>query len=192
MRTYRAEYRLCYAHRVWSPEYSYDEECRMIHGHTADLSLVVTYDREKTLHRTVEKTIDETFMFMNKNIFNRFLIDTADPMFYTLVSSLYESVAVEFNVDVFNTAHNFYVPIIMPESNHVIAHEVNLSPFERAKNSPIYDVLRSYFITDFCPSSDNLSKWLYEMVNSRIKMIGATLDHVEWSSVPNRKIIYSP
>lgn len=191
MRSYKAEYRLCYAHRVWNPEHSYDDNCRMIHGHTADLAVVVSYSSKTSVHREVESNIEEIFSFLNKKLFNRFMIDHADPMFFTLVASLYECLAAEFNVDVSKNNHAFFVPVVLPESSIVVAHEVNLAPFEKARNSPVYDILKSYFITDFCPSADNLAEWFYNLVNSRVKKNGATLDFVEWSNVPNRRIKYS-
>lgn len=192
MRIYRSEYRLCYAHRVWNPSYSNDDACRMIHGHTADLSVDVEYGGGTDSHREVESTIGEVLKFMGENVYNRFIIDHADPMFYTLVASMYECLAQEFKMDINVYTHNFFVPITIPNTTHVIAHKVNLSPFEKSRNSPIYDILRSYLITDFCPGSANLTKWFYDMVNSRITQIEAKLLHVEWSSTPNRKIIYKP
>lgn len=190
MRVYRSEYRLCYAHRVWIPPQTYDETCRMIHGHTADLSLIVKYDSNKINHHQVARNVSELLAFMDAKVANRFIIDHADPMFYALVVSLYECLAKEYGVDISKLHHGIFPNITLPAINYEVANEVNLDYFHRAKDSPIYDVLKSYFITNFCPSSDNLAKWFFELADSHIGNIGATLDSVEWSSVPNRKVIY--
>lgn len=193
MQIFRAEYRLCYAHRVWDHNYSFDDNCRLIHGHTADLSVVVKYDNlDPTAHRQVEMTIEEVLGFMNAKIFNRFIIDHADPMFYTLVASLYECLMQEYKMDNRIGTQSYFVPITVPGTSHIVAHEVNLSHFKDQSTSHVCDILKSYFITDFCPSTSNLAKWFYDLVNSKISKLNATLEHVAWSSTPNRKIIYQP
>lgn len=190
MITYKADYRLCYAHRVWNPIYSYDGNCRMIHGHTADLGIMATYNTETIVHRDVEIAIDDVCSFMTKNIYSRFLIDYADPMFYTLVSSLYESFAEQCGVDIYAKGFQLFKPIVFTATGMPVASEVNLDAFEKAKNSHIYDILKSYVILDFCPSSDNLCKWFYAIAKYRLNSVGAVIDHVEWSSTSNRKAFY--
>jgi hypothetical protein len=160
----------------------------MIHGHTADLSISVSYDPSVHFHRNIESNIESTLAFMTQNVFNRFIIDVSDPMYYTLVASLHECLAHELKID--HSRLMMTSPIILPDANVEVARVVNLIPFERAKNSPIYDILRSYFITDFCPSTDNLVKWFYDLVNSRIGKLGVTIEQVSWSSIPSRKFIH--
>ncbi len=189
MITYNSEYRLCYAHRVWGPTQTYDATCRMIHGHTADLGIFINYDIDAVHHRYVEAAIADIHDFLAMNVFNRFIIDSADPMFYTLVASMYEGLAEEFGVDMYTTTHKFFLPVLIPGSNMEAGRRVNLQPFEKARNSPIYDVLSGYFITDFCPSSPLLAEWLYKIVASRVTT-PASIDRVEWCSSPNRNVVF--
>lgn len=190
MRTYKADYRLCYAHRVDDHTFSQTEKPRMIHGHTADLSIVVNYSSKDTQFRLVDTAVSEVFTFMGSQFFNRFFIDCNDPMYYTLVTSLYESVAEKLGINL-NEVNFDMLRDIHTESEIVVAKEVNLAPFRIDRNSPIHDVLKSYVVLDFCPSSDNLCKWFYNIVDSIVSPVGAEVEFVEWSSVPNKTTIYA-
>ena len=152
---------LSYAHRVWVPEHTYNMNGALIHGHSATISVVV--DIENGKHRDIEDFLQGVSSFVGDTINGRFFIDNADPMFYTLVMSMYESALLNIG-----STERSNLPVLDPilyRGKPTGAFRVNLSPIKPLERAPVGDVLSSYLIFQFSPSADNMASWLFGLIS---------------------------
>ena len=45
-------------------------------------------------------------------------------------------------------------------------------------------------IVDFVPTSENLSSWMAELVEIKMKKLGVTVQRVEWYETPKSRSVY--
>ena len=181
---YSIEIPVCYSHRVWDAKQTVDASCRRIHGHSARIRITLRYNTANCSHAEIAAVATEVSTFFKTEVHNRFIIDDADPMFYTLVASLYEALC---------SANNSEMSCSMFRgvkfNDKTVAYFVDLAAVPSSENTPVHDVLSSYFIVNFCPSSGNLCRWLFTTIEPRFKSIGADVVTVEWQSTPDTRII---
>jgi 6-pyruvoyltetrahydropterin/6-carboxytetrahydropterin synthase len=50
--------------------------------------------------------------------------------------------------------------------------------------------IEGYLIVDFVPTSENLSKWLFDIVNSKMSQIGVKVSRIDWFETPKSRSSY--
>jgi 6-pyruvoyltetrahydropterin/6-carboxytetrahydropterin synthase len=53
-----------------------------------------------------------------------------------------------------------------------------------APGTPEFEYYESFFIVDFIPTSENLSKWVFDLVEPKMARIGVKVGEVEWWETP--------
>ena len=65
------------------------------------------------------------------------------------------------------------------------------SPEERHELSgPEEEWFEGFFIVDFLPTSENLSKWVYDCVNAKMSLIDVKTAQVDWFETPKSRSSY--
>ena len=183
------QFSFCYGHRVWSQklerefcEYGdYACKCRHLHGHEG---LVHVFLEGETLERgmvTDFKHLGWLKNFLDKNVDHRFIIDSNDPMFPIMVTDLYKQVTgldtVKINM------------IFVPGTQHVAGGELDLSMVED-KETPEYETLEGFFIVNFVPTSENLSKWVYDVAQAKMSLLDIKVSQIDWYETPKSRSSY--
>jgi 6-pyruvoyltetrahydropterin/6-carboxytetrahydropterin synthase len=206
------QFSFCYGHRVYvqklNQEYCGEDnkaKCRHLHGHEG---LVHVHLQSSELNEqsmvTDFKHLGWLKIFIDDTIDHKFIIDYRDPMFTNLVSKIFfnnlisgggnplefcESGVENFHTDMVNKLMlEFCEKITVLGTNHVVGQKIILDGIDH--NSPEYETLEGYLIVDFVPTSENLSKWMYELVDAKMKLIGVNVSHIEWFETPKSRSIY--
>ncbi len=170
------QFDFCYGHRVWSQElnkeYALDEclMCRHLHGHQGKIIVHLESDKLHNGMVTDFKHLNWFKRFLDDTIDHKFIIDINDPLFDTLLPHYKEK------KDFHKMEENYMVPdlsLIKAEPKH------------------IKEMYEGYIIVDFVPTSENLSRWLLEIVDKKMSKIDVKVSHLEYFETPkSRSVVY--
>jgi len=177
------QFNFAYGHRVWvqklESEFALDRKCvcRHLHGHEAEVHIHLTGDEldgqgmvTDFLHLSwLKKFFDET-------VDHRFIIDHSDPLYQKMIG-----------------VRKQLKPVFVPDTDHIAGHVIDMDEELRgfAPDHPEYEYLESFFIVDFIPTSENLSKWAYELAAVKMAKLGVKVGEVEWWETPKSCSRYS-
>lgn len=184
------QFSFCYGHRVWSQklEHEYCEtgdtacKCRHLHGHEG---LVHVFLEGTTLERgmvTDFKHLGWLKNFLDKNLDHRFIIDVNDPMYGQLVDGTWMGLT--------DKKIKPLKPVYVPGTGMIAGHEFDLTDIPDLADTPDYEVLEGYFVVNFVPTSENLSKWVYEVAHAKMKGLGIKVKQVDWWETPKSRSSY--
>lgn len=211
------QFSFCYGHRVWSQQLHADFcekndtscKCRHLHGHEG---LVHVFLEGETLERgmvTDFKHLGWLKNFLDNNLDHKFIIDVNDPIFCKLLSvtsnkgtfhqemGLAEGIHFrdsEMYVDVIDEDDmtKVYkslrlVPVEVPGTNEIVGWNLDASGM---KNNAEREVYEGYFLVNFVPTSENFSKWLYDVVDAKMSTIGVKTTQIDWYETPKSRSSY--
>lgn len=172
------EFGLDYGHRVHNQtlnkEYSIDDclVCRHLHGHR--MTVFVTLKAEK-----LEAGMVTDFKHMNwfkdwldMVVDHKFIIDINDPMFERITGR------VTKDVQYITDTHGYLplMPTMMPDD-----------PIKRAQEN---EITESFVVVHFVPTSENISKWLYNIAKKKMLGIGIEVSKITMMETPKSKAVY--
>jgi len=186
----------CYGHRVWTQKLNEDYcavgdtqcKCRHLHGHEG---LVHVFLESEELDRgmvTDFKHLGWLKDFIDNTLDHKFIIDQNDPMFEGMVWEMWKESSVGWMHLIKDDVAT--LPIHVSGTGLEVGRVFNLELVE--KDSPQYEVLEGYFIVDFTPTSENLCKWLYDVVQAKMKLLGINVAQVDWFETPKSRSSYRP
>lgn len=161
----------CYGHRVWSQELNADFsldpclKCRHLHGHQGKVILYLKSTALTNGMVTDFKHLNWFKQFLDDVLDHKFIIDTKDPLFSTLLP--------HYTVDeLIEHPQGFYT--------------VDLS---KIKNEPthIHEMYEGYVLVDFVPTSENLSAWFLDIAQKKMKSLDIEVSRVEFYETPKSK-----
>ena len=165
------EFGLDYGHRVHNQtlnkEYSIDDclVCRHLHGHR--MTVFVELEAEELTDGMVTdfKHLNWFKDWLDAVIDHKFLIDIDDPMFERITGRTVEHVSWGYRT------HGFFP----------------LKPGDDLNN----EITESFVVVDFVPTSENISKWLYDIVATRMKPLGVKVSKITMMETPKSQAVYS-
>lgn len=175
------QFDFCYGHRVWSQElkegFSTDLSCacRHLHGHQGTLIIYLSAETLEQGMVTDFKHLGWFKKWLDETLDHKFIMDIHDPLLsheiphYANARSVFEGVSLEW----------------MPEGHAVLRGYEKLNPAIQEK----YEGLA---IVDFVPTSENLCKWIYEIVQERMSQIGVNVSRVQFFETPKSQSNYLP
>jgi len=119
--------------------------------------------------------------FIDDVLDHKFIIDVNDPMFVDIVESLYEKYD-DSGVMLMNE-------VCVPGTNTVVGHTIDMTNIK--PGTPDYEVLEGYFLVNFVPTSENLCKWLFDLVEERMNQMNVKTKAIWWNETPKSRSIYS-
>lgn len=168
------EFDFCYGHRVWSQELnselSLDSclKCRHLHGHQG--KLIVYLESEKLDRGMVTdfKHLNWLKKWIDDVIDHKFIMDINDPL-------LSHEVPMIGNLELEK----------FPEGYFLIPN-----PKLWDSNPAVGEKYEGMIFVDFVPTSENLSKWIFDIVYEKMSKIGITVSCVQFYETPKSQSNY--
>jgi len=144
----------CYGHRVWSQELDNQLscgapcKCRHLHGHQGRIT--ITLEAEKLQNGMVTDFTNLAWLkqWIDNNIDHKFLMDEKDPLLIHMLDAYDDEVDMEDDED------SMYQRIML---HHPVAYS--------KEHLEYWD---SFVIVPFIPTSENIAKWLFKLVQKRM------------------------
>ena len=180
------QFNFAYGHRVWvqklESEFALERKCvcRHLHGHEAEVHVHLEGD-ELDPQGMVTDFLHLSWLkkFFDETVDHKFIIDKNDPLYRKLVGENMRS-----------PSGLRLVPVEVPGTDYVAGHVVDSGP-HMDPSSPDWEYLESFFIVDFIPTSENLSKWVYDLTTPKMAKLGVKVGEVEWWETPKSCSRYS-
>ena len=186
----------CYGHRTYTQklngEFSSDlkQACRHYHGHEGK---VVVYLEGETLDNTGMVTdfrhLEWAKKFINDHIDHQFIMDIHDPLFDMFVLTPYNKLLnlagrPQF-VDKYDFHENGTVALPVPNTDFVVGFKPDTSWMdEHERSTPEFEAVEGFTIVDFVPTSENLSKWMAELIQAKMDRLGVKVSRIDWWETP--------
>ena len=168
-------FEFCYGHRVWGqkldPQLSRNApcKCRHLHGHEARVELQLSGARlDDTAMVTDFNNLNFLKHFLDTYVDHKFIIDCNDPLYLAMVGVEVKDLSL----------------IPMPTKD-LFAAKVLPS----GDPSPTAEYLNSFIVVDFCPTSENLSKWIFSYAQAVLEGT-AVVESVTWHESPKSQATY--
>jgi 6-pyruvoyltetrahydropterin/6-carboxytetrahydropterin synthase len=170
-------FEFCYGHRVHTQtlngEYAADLKCacRHLHGHEGKMQVFLTAPKlDNTGMVTDFRHLEWLKKWINEYIDHQFIIDKNDPLYFKIIGD------------------RPLVPVLVPNTEHVAGWHLDLSGLE--PNTPEYEYYEGFMVVDFVPTSEHLSSWMAELVQSKMKALGVTVQRIEWWETPKSRSVF--
>jgi 6-pyruvoyltetrahydropterin/6-carboxytetrahydropterin synthase len=170
------EFDFCYGHRVWNQtlnqEYSIDNACvcRHLHGHQGRVIVSLEANELKQGMVTDFKHLNWFKKFLDDSLDHKFIIDKNDPMFDVIIPN------------------GSKLPWIKKEQGYSI---INPDYFKTLTNDALIEILEGFVAVNFVPTSENLSKWLFNIVEDKMNYIGVKTTSVQFYETPKSQSTFA-
>lgn len=183
----------CAGHRTWTQQLitGYAEEnfclsCRRLHGHEYTVHVFLECEKLNSQQMVTDfRNLAWFKSFLDNVLDHKFVIDKNDPLIKVILNGQFESnTSFSSNVVVQN------IPIIDVKCAGV---DIEIGQYLDTFNmdtlySEFYD---SFVLVDFCPTSENLSKWLFHIVKDKMAKIGIDVVRLDLFETPKSRSTYS-
>lgn len=174
----------CYGHRVWSQELidGYSEnlscKCKFLHGHEG---LINVYLESKTLERGMVTDFKHLGWFkkwLDDVLDHKFIMDINDPLLPHEVPQIFDGHR-ELTKDLLFDWDEGYKTI-------------NLSRFEKLfeYEPSLREKYEGMIFVDFVPTSENLSKWIFNIIQNKMEKIDVKVSRVQFYETPKSQANY--
>lgn len=173
------QFDFCYGHRVWSQtlekEFSVDNlcKCRHIHGHQGTIKVGLTAHVLTNGMVTDFKHLNFFKKIIDEDFDHKFIMDKNDPLFANLFP--------EFDYCQHSVIDKEHYKIIDGEKLK------KSGKFTRE----IIEKLEGLVVVDFVPTSENLAKMFFEIVEEKIKKLGVEVCYVDFWETPKSHCRYT-
>lgn len=198
------KFEFCYGHRVWTQQledgYSEDNRtvCRHLHGHEAVVEVTLRSDGlNKTGMVTDFRNLGWVKRLIDYHVDHKFILDVNDPQRDFIAQG---TVSVRDNKPETITAldQTSYDIIPLTIDSHVCGYIVDIAGegipslnIHVDRETPLEEIYSGLLFVDFVPTSENLAKWLYNIVDFKMKQLGVQVCSVTWNETPKSKAIYT-
>ena len=174
-----------YGHNVWVQ--SLDEllscgskpKCLHRHGHrgkviayleadelsSASENMVIDFNDMKIMTKFIDNVLD-----------HKYLIDILDPANHDTFHHFWNKENNTFHEDVLE---------LCDEGHWIIKEKLYIN-----MDQPMIDKYSSYVILPFVPTSENLSKWMYDVMTDKMSTTGVKVHKIEWYETPKSRATY--
>jgi len=174
-----------YGHNVWVQNLNELLSCgskpKCLHRHGHRGKVVAYLEADKLTAASDNMVIDFNDMkimtkFIDDTLDHKYLIDYNDPANYDTFHHFWDDVLLDFKTNVLE----------LKEEGHWIIKE------EYYKNMPqsMIDKYSSYVILPFVPTSENLSKWMYDVMTLKMSSANVKVHKIEWYETPKSRATY--
>ena len=171
-------FEFCYGHRVWTQtlngKYADDLKCacRHRHGHEGKVQVFLTGERlDDTGMITDFRHLEWLKKFINAYIDHRFIADKNDPAFDMMIGK-----------------NKKLLPVYVPGTEYIIGYRIDTSELD--SKSFEYELDEGVLAVDFVPTSENLSKWMADFVDFKMKDLNVAVEKVDWWETPKSRSTY--
>lgn len=162
----------CYGHRVWSQELNKDFSldnclvCRHLHGHQGRLKIFLSSSKLENGMVTDFKHLNWFKQWLDTTLDHKFIIDKNDPLFYDLLSHYVKDKKMDKS-KFFYHEEGFYTPRL-----------------ESLNEVELIEKYEGMVVVEFIPTSENLTKWILEIVQKKMRPLDVLVESVEFWETP--------
>jgi 6-pyruvoyltetrahydropterin/6-carboxytetrahydropterin synthase len=138
--------------------------------------------------------------FLDNYIDHKFVIDLNDPWFVNIVNAepIYETSAEKpkgsqlrclIPRQPLNTSDQeelLVERVYVPGTNLLVGYTIDVSKL----SGPEQEFFEGFFLVNFLPTSENLSKWLFTCVDAKMKLIDVKTKRIDWFETPKSRSSY--
>lgn len=182
------QFDFCYGHRVWSQtlnsEYSLDSclKCRHLHGHQGTIMIYLEAKELTDGMVTDFKHLNWFKKWLDDTLDHKFIMDINDP----LKNDLFPILSQQIHKDDTNGSLCEYM---IGNSKYYL-----VSPYKLHDNDGIplkqIEIYEGLVFVDFVPTSENLSKWIFDIVSEKMKPLGIKVSQVQYYETPKSQSNY--
>lgn len=187
------QFSFCYGHRVWSQtlntEYceTHNEQCKCRHLHGHEALVHVFLEAETLINGMVTdfKHLGWLKTFLDKHLDHKFIIDIHDPN----LTRITHSTSITHKESL-TTVDGLSLPlnaVTTPDSTTTVGYQLNTDELSDPVEKEFYE---SFFFVDFVPTSEHLSKWLFDLTHERMQKIHVKVAQVDWYETPKSRASY--
>jgi len=175
------EFEISYGHRVWSQklntDFSLDSmcSCKFLHGHNSKIVIYLSSNELNAQGMVFDfKNLNFVKNWLDKALDHKFIIDINDPLFeYDIKQPIERLFPGKFG----------RLDLIKQEGEYFIIDEKCYGDLTDA----LREKYESFVIVDFVPTSENLSKWIFEVVQNKLSKTGVNVVKVEFYETPKSR-----
>lgn len=194
------QFSFCYGHRVYvqrlNTEFTAEGDtackCRHHHGHEGLVHVFLEADKLDDRSMVVDfKELGWFKDFVDTYLDHKYIIDYNDPMFHHMVMDTYCK-AHELEHNIYSKQwfiENKLVDVVVDGCQNVTGGKI-VDMTSLKKNTPEFEVLEGFFVVDFVPTSENLSAWIYKVVESKMSQLNVKTKEIWWFETPKSRSIY--
>lgn len=180
-----------YSHRVWVQKLREDfcaagdcgTKCKNQHGHTGVVKVWVEGEELNPQKMLMDfKELGFVKDFLDTYIDHKFILDRNDPLVDHLMYG-------KLNTDVLETLDGYnlkLLPVYVAGTEHLAGHKLGVSELDGIHK----EFYESFFIVDFVPTSEELSRWCCEWAQAKLDQIDVKVSKVSWSETPKSIAVY--
>ena len=177
----------------------HENKCKHLHGHEGSVQVYLESDKLERGFVTDFKHLGWLKDFLNAYVDHKFIIDINDPAFKQIVGGVFTT------AEVIKTTGDWNQVVEEPVL-YIGGQNVNVSPIAPDLNIPDIgwyiaggaenlegtqkELLEGFLFVDFVPTSENLSKWIYDIVDIKMKELQVVTSRIEWYETPKSKSTY--
>lgn len=179
------QFDFCYGHRVWSQElkegYSEDMnlKCRHYHGHQGK---IIVYLENMEDSNKLEKGMVTDFKHLGW--FKRWIDDVLDHKFIMDINDPIRNIL--FPITKFDNSYEFDKLFQVNKYNYYTIWE----DVYNILSQPEKEIYEGLIFVEFVPTSENISKWLCDIVNEKMNQIGIKCSHIQFYETPKSESNY--
>lgn len=200
------QFDFCYGHRVWSQQLNADycatgdacTKCRHLHGHQGEVHVFLEAEELERGMVTDFKHLGWFKDFIDDNLDHKFILDMSDPWFVQILNAKPEYHASPAGyllthlraTHSLNTMEGRDIPInrvYVPGTNHLVGYSLDVSQM----SGPEQEFYEGFFLVNFLPTSENLTKWMFESVQAKMSLINVHVTRVTLNETPKSRADYS-
>lgn len=183
------EFHFCYGHRVWSQKLdgrftergAVETKCRHLHGHQAAVSVSLDAHELDNQMVTDFKHLGWLKDFFEDYVDHKFILDISDPLASKILGVQLEAITGLVG-PIFRGEGFRFEPILV---------ETNVAAWQLAP-SQTDEYLRGFLLVNFCPTSERLAEWVWNIVSTKMDALNVTPGQVIWSETPKSSAVYMP
>jgi len=171
-------FEFCYGHRVHTQtlngKYAADLKCacRHLHGHEGKMQVFLTADKlDATGMITDFRHLEWLKKWINTYIDHQFIIDKNDPLYDKMIGE------------------KELVSVCVPDTDYVAGWYIDPAEYQDSAESEC-EYYEGFFIVNFVPTSENLSKWMADLVEEKMQHLGVKVHHIDWWETPKSRSVY--
>lgn len=197
------QFDFCYGHRVWSQKLigNYCEsgdascKCKHLHGHQGKVHVFLEADELERGMVTDFKHLGWLKNFIDDTLDHKFIIDLHDPLFSKIMDAdpIYDPLSKEFvwvrphtQLETSKEKDLIVANVYVPETNIPVGWVINVDNLSGTEK----EFLEGFFIINVVPTSENLSKWIFDCVNAKMSIIGIKTTRIDWFETPKSRSSY--
>ena len=178
----------CYGHRVWSQtlngDFSEDTclKCRHLHGHQGEIEVKLSLlDSSSPLVNGMVTDFKHLGWFkkwLDTTLDHKFIMDKNDPLFMELfeVESSY-LIIDEYTKSLFGSRHDQFSQIEVIDLSQLLREKIQYSPSR-------IEMLEGMIFVPFVPTSENIARWIANLVNVKISPLGVRCAGINFNETP--------